>query len=189
MKTPILVQGNHENLKMRFWRTASLPLRSRRGTSLIEVLMAGAISMIVFGSILSTVMGISAMTILSKHYVQAMHVVRGQAEEVKGSPFAQITNSNAVVSYDAGPDNIFGSLDDLTGVLTVTVRDALDLDGDGNTAETTIDIDGDGVNDCLDFPVCSNPYTKPVRITFTWSERLWTINKNMVVSLDTLIAQ
>lgn len=186
-------QGLHTTMAAEAMKRATslipAPLRSRRGAGLLEVLVAGAISLIIFGSILSTVMGISAMTVLTKHYTQAMNVVRGQAEELKGSAFAQIANSNSVVSYDAGPDNVFGTFDDLTGTLTVVVRDALDLDSDNDTMETTIDIDGDGVNDCIDFPACTNPYAKPVRVSFTWSERLWTINKNMTVSLDTLIAQ
>jgi type II secretory pathway pseudopilin PulG len=170
-------------------RAAFRPLRSRRGASLVEVLVASGIALIVFASILSTVMGISAMTVLAKHYTQAMHVVRGEAEELKGVAFDDIVDSVSQVSYDAGPDNVFGTLDDLTGTLQVAVRDALDMDGDNNTVEATIDVNGDGVNDCLDFPACTDPYSKPVRITFTWNERLWSINKNLTVSLDTLVSQ
>lgn len=164
-------------------------LGSNRGVGLVEVLVAAGISLIIFGSILSTVMGISAMTVMSRHYTQVMHVVRGEAEELKGTAFDAIVNGASQVSYDAGPDNVFGNLDDLTGTLTVTVRDALDMDGDNNTAETSIDVNGDGVNDCTDFPACTDPYAKPIRISFTWNERLWSMNKNMTVNLDTLIAQ
>jgi type II secretory pathway pseudopilin PulG len=164
-------------------------LRSRRGASLVEVLVASGIALIVFASILSTVMGISAMTVLARHYTQAMHVVRGEAEELKGIAFDNIVNANSQVSFDAGPDNVFGTLDDLTGTLQVAVRDALDMDGDNNTVEAAIDVNGDGVNDCLDFPACDDPYTKPVRVTFTWNERLWSVNKNLTVVLDTLVSQ
>lgn len=163
--------------------------RSNRGIGLVEVLVAAGISLIVFASILSTIMGISAITFLSRQHTQAMHVVRGEVEELRGIEFDQIVNDNRQVAYDAGPDNLFGTGDDLTGTLTVEVRDALDLDGDNNTVENTIDVDGDGVNDCLDFPACADPYAKPVRVTFAWNARLWTINKNMAASVDTLIAQ
>lgn len=165
-------------------------LRSNRGMSLLEVLIASMIALIVFSSVLSTIMGITAMTAMAQHYTQVTHIVRGHAEELKGTAFAQIVNrTTAGVSYDAGPDNIFGNLDDFTGTLNVAVRDALDMDGDNNTAEATIDIDGDGVNDCIDFPACTDPYVKPVRITFTWNQKLWSLSKNMSVTIDTLIAQ
>lgn len=164
-------------------------LRSNRGTSLVEVLMAAGISLIVFSSILSTLLGISAMTAVARHYTQAMHVVRGQAEELKGTAFDQIINTNAQASYDAGTDAVFGTADDLRGTLSVTIIDTLDMDNDNNRVETSIDVDGDGVNDCFDFPACTDPYAKPAHITFTWNERLWSLNKNMSVTLDTLIAQ
>ncbi len=162
---------------------------SNRGAGLVEVLIAAGISMIVFVSILSTVSGISAITALSRHYTQAMHVVRGEAEELRGTQFSTIANSVAQVPYDAGSDNVFGTPDDLMGTLTVTVADRADFDGDNITGETTIDVNGDGVNDCTDFPACTDPYTKPVRISLNWSERFWSLNKNVTVSLDTLIAQ
>lgn len=151
--------------------------------------MASGIMVIVFTSILGTIMGVTAMSAMARHYVQAMHVVRGQMEELKGTAFNQITNSNAQASYDAGADHVFGTLDDFQGTLAVAVRDALDADSDGNTAEATIDVNGDGVNDCIDFPACTNPYVKPVRVGFTWSERLWGAEKNITVTLDSLIAQ
>lgn len=164
-------------------------LKNRRGTSLVEVLVAAGISLVVFASILSTIMGLTAMAAYSRHYAQAMHVIRGEAEELKGTAFADIANSVRQVSYDAGPDTVFGTADDMTGTLSVSLADMLDMDGDNNTAETTIDVDGDGVNDCLDFPACTDPYTKPVRITFVWSERLWGAQRNMSATLDALIAQ
>mgnify|MGYP000925233897 CR=1 FL=1 len=165
-------------------------LCSNRGMSLLEVLIASVIALIVFSSILATLMGITALTVMSQQYAQVSHVLRGHAEELKGTGFNLIVNSNnPAVSYDAGPDNLYGTLDDLKGTLTVQVRDAIDMDGDNNTAEATIDVDGDGVNDCLDFPACTDPYAKPVRITFTWSQKLWGLTKNMSMSLDTLIAQ
>lgn len=162
---------------------------SNRGVTLVEVLIAAGVALVVFVSILSTIMAITAMTMMSRHYTQAVHVVRGQIEELKGTAFAQIANTTTVVSFDAGPDNIFGNQDDLSGTLTVTVRDALDMDGDGDTMESSIDVDGDGTNDCIDFPVCANPYAKPIRVAFTWNARLWGMNKNMTVALDTLISQ
>lgn len=162
---------------------------SNRGASLVEVLIAAGVALVVFASVLSTIMGITAMAMMSRHYAQAMHVVRGQAEELKGTAFALITNTNSVVPFDAGPDNVFGTFDDLTGTLSVTVRDALDMDGDGDKMESAIDVNGDGSNDCLDFPVCADPYAKPVRVAFTWNARLWGMNKNMTVALDTLISQ
>lgn len=163
--------------------------RSNRGVSLVEVLVAAAISLIVFGSILSTATGMSAMAILGRHYTQAMHVVRGEAEELKGTEFAAIVSRTETASYDAGPDNAFGTMDDLEGTLRVQVQDLMDFDDDDDTAETTVDVNGDGVNDCMDFPACTDPYAKPVRITFTWVERMWGASKTMSVTLDTLIAQ
>ena len=63
------------------------------------------------------------------------------------------------------------------------------MDGDNDTGEATIDVDGNGVNDCIDFPACTDPYVKPVRVSFVWRERLWGGDKNMTVSLDSLVAQ
>lgn len=133
-----------------------------------------------FVSLITAFMAVKLTNVMAKHRVQAIQVARGQVELLKATAFAAITNSVAVAAYDAGPDGIWSTADDFTGTLTVTVADLADFDGDGNTAETAVDINGDNIND----PTAA----RPVRVTFTWAESVVGLTRNMTVTIDTLIA-
>ena len=151
------------------------------GFTLVEVLVAVGIAVALFASLAAAFLSVKSIAISSRHRIQALQVVRGQLELLKGTSFTLIANGvqNNVV-YDAGPDGLFGTADDLKGTLTTTVQDFLDMDGDGNATETSIDISGDGVNDPNS--------AKPVRVSFTWTERALGQNKTCTVFADTLIA-
>ncbi|MCG3177095.1 MAG: hypothetical protein MOGMAGMI_02061 [Candidatus Omnitrophica bacterium] len=133
-----------------------------------------------FVSLITAFMAVKMTNTMAKHRVQAIQVARGQVELLKATAFGAIANAVNVAAYDAGPDGIWGNADDFTGTLTVTVRDVADFDGDGNTAETAVDIDGDNVNDAT--------AALPVRVTFTWAESVLGLTRNMTVTIDTLIA-
>lgn len=167
---------------------------SRKGFTLVEVMIAMACSVTLFAGLVTAFLSVKATNMFARHHIQAMQVIRGRIELLKVTPFAAIvTSPPAVVPFDAGPDGIFwngiGADDDLKGTVTVTVGDFLDMDNDGKTlnngptfdpAETSIDIDGDGANDPL--------FAKPIRVEFTWNERVLGQNRICTASADTLIA-
>ncbi len=106
-------------------------LYSKRGFTLAEVMIAFAVSLALFAAVLAAYLGVKSLNLLAKHHMQAVEVVRGRVESLKVTAYAAIVNGTTTVSYDAGPDGIFGNADDLQGTLTVTVQDFLDYDGDG----------------------------------------------------------
>ncbi len=67
----------------------------------------------------------------------------------------------------------------MTGTLSTTLQDFLDFDNDGNMVEALINVDNSGGNDTV---------ALPVRVSFVWSEYVMGQNKNMSVSVDTIIA-
>lgn len=111
-----------------------------------------------------------------------MEVVRGKVEALKKTVYANINNSTQTVSLDAGRDGVFGTADDVQGTLTVAVQDFLDYDGDGNTTENRISVDSYGPGGT------NEDVAKPVRVTMTWTQKLLGQNRNLSVSVDTLIA-
>ena len=157
-----------------------MKVRSNKGYTLIEVMMAFGITMVLFGSLVVTFLAVKSINTMARHKIQALQVVRGQVENLKAGAFAAVVNSTTNASYDAGTDGVYGNADDMQGTLTTTVQDLMDFDGDGNTAETQINVDNTGGND-------SN--AAPVRISFTWNEWVIGQSRNMTVSVDTIIAQ
>ncbi len=151
-----------------------------RGLTLAEVVVAIGITALAFGSIFAAYGGVKAMTRFNRTQSEAAQVVRSQIELLKATAFANINNAttNNVV-FDPGKDGISGNADDRKGTLTVAVRDAADMDSDGNTAETTIDLDNDLTNDAN---------AKPIRVTFSWTEYMVGQKRNFSVFLDTLVA-
>lgn len=165
----------------------------RAGFTLVEVLMAFGISALFVGVMAATFLGISSTNATAQSHVQASQVIRGAIEELKAGAFNAIGAApgytgnppvrTTAVAYAAGPDNVFGTADDLTGTLTVTVADMLDMDNDGNTAEGWIDIDTQGpggVNDQI---------ARPVRVAFTWAQPIAGADKQYSLFADTLVAQ
>jgi type II secretory pathway pseudopilin PulG len=150
------------------------------GFTLVELLAAMGLGTVVFAALISAFLTVQSVNMLTKHRLQAVQVVRGQIELLKVTNYNLIADSVSTASYDAGPDGVFGTADDLQGTLTVTVQDVLDMDNDGNTTETSIDIDADGVND----PTVA----KPIRVALTWSQYVIGQSRNFTASADTLIS-
>ncbi len=160
---------------------AKLKLNKNSGFTLIEVLVGCGVLVLLMSSLAELFVGIKSTGAVNKGQLQAMEVVRGEVEALKDTAFGTVANSAAVVTYDAGADGVFGTADDLTGNLTVTQGDFADMDNDGNTAETAIDVNGDLVNDAT--------RTKPLRVSFTWTRRVHGQNKNFSYFVDVLIAR
>jgi len=148
--------------------------------TLVEVLVALVLTLLLFGSLLASILTVRSLGSLTRHKMQAVEVVRGRMEELKVTAFDQIVDSSVAATYDAGDDGLFGTADDRQGTLGVTVQDFLDMDGDGNVTETAIDLDGDAVNDAA--------FAKPVRVTFTWTQFVVGQSSTYSVSADTLVA-
>lgn len=160
------------------------------GFALMEVLVGGAIASFLFAAIMAGVLAIDLSNIMSKKQVQALFVIRGQIESLHATSFGSITDSVAQVAYDAGADNVFGTADDITGTLTTSVADAADFDNDGITAETALDVDGDGINDCKDtVAVCAEPYAKPVSVSFAWNVSILGVQRTFSMTVNTVIAR
>lgn len=154
-------------------------LKNDKGFTLVEIMIALAAMVTIFATMASAFVEIKSLNTISRHHVQAAEIVRGQIETLRGTAFTNIADGTTLVSFDAGSDGIFGDADDLSGTLTVTRGDFLDMDNDGNTAETAIDIDGDGINDSSAIPV---------RVTLTWTQWVVGKSKTFTVVADTLIA-
>ncbi len=166
-------------------------IKQESGFTLIEVMVAVGITAIVFAAILAAFLTVKSVNTMARHRIQAMEIVRSRIEQLKRNSFSCIPDENncgnagvvtvsSTVSYDAGADGVFGTADDFTGTLTTALQDGLDLDNDGNTAETAIDVNGDGINDPAD--------AKPVRVTFTWTQKIYGATKTYSVFADTLIS-
>ena len=151
------------------------------GFTLVEVMVTTGVSVLLLTGFLGSVTVSKSLNALSRHQMQALQVVKSQMELLKATAFSNIADSSAAnTTYDAGVDGTFGTADDLTGTLTVTRGDFLDMDADGNTAETAIDINGDGTNDTA--------YAVPVRVAFTWTQNIIGTSKSFTVSADTLLS-
>lgn len=154
-------------------------IRSQGGFTLAELTVALMIVVLVATAILGSILSLQSGKTLALHNAQAMNIARGAVETLKGMDFNAVADDVTTVPYDAGPDRVFDTADDFTGTLTVAVRDFLDMDSDGDAAETWIDVDGDGLNDAL---------AKPVRVSFQWMEHLSGQDRNMAVTIYTLVA-
>ena len=148
------------------------------GLTLVEVMFGLVIATTLFGSLIVSALAIRSLVSMNRHYVQAVNVARGALELMIGTGYGAAVDSNWQQAYDAGKDGVFGTGDDLFGTVLIQGRDFLDMDQDGVVNETTIDLDGDGVNDAA----------RPVRVTFQWREHLNGQDKNYSVWLDALIA-
>jgi len=172
-----------------------LKIKTEKGFTLVELLFSLAISVTLFTSLVLAFLLVQSTNMLVRHHMQAMEVVRGQVEQLKITAYNQIGYDEAginapnylgnppvrtlVLPFDAGTDGVFGNGDDMTGTVTVTVQDFLDMDDDGNVTETSIDIDGGG----NDPEAC-----KPVRVALTWTQYVLGQAKTFTASVDTLIA-
>jgi type II secretory pathway pseudopilin PulG len=155
-------------------------LRNRRGLTLAEVMVGLAVSLILFTSLIGVMVGFKQIGVVNRHHLQAIQVARGMIETLRHTAFVAIVDSSQVVPFDAGPDQVFGTGDDLTGTLDVLVQDSMDMDDDGDTEESWIDIDGDGNND---------QNAKPIQVSFTWTQQLLGQNRDFTQTINTLIAQ
>ena len=155
-------------------------IRSKKGYTLVEVMVGLGISVTLFASMVMAFLAIKSINMMARHKIQAVQVVRGQVENLKAGAFANIANATATASYDAGVDGTFGTNDDLQGTLTTTVRDMLDFDGDGNVNETQINVDNTGGNDST---------AVPLQVSFAWNETTLGQSRAMTVSVDTIISQ
>lgn len=149
-----------------------------KGLTLVEAMMGLAIATLLFASLVVAALAVRSLTSMNRHYIQAVNVARGAIETARGQGYGSVVDATWQQAYDAGADAQFGTADDLSGTVTVIVRDFLDMDGDGDSAETLIDLDGDGANDAA----------KPYRVTFQWNERVAGQTRPMSIWLDALIA-
>ncbi len=154
-------------------------MNQNKGFTLIEVLTALAVTATLLGSMVLAYLGVQSINQMSRHKIQAVQMVRGQIEDLKASNFAAITAGTKAASYDAGQDGVFGTSDDMQGTLSTILQDVLDYDNDGNVTESLINVDNSGGNDTV---------ALPVRVSFAWSEYVMGQNRNMSVSVDTIIA-
>ena len=154
-------------------------MHNKNGFTLVEVMMAIAISVSLFGSMAAAFLAVKSINMMARHKIQAVQVVRGQIENMKAATFATLANCVQQSSLDAGPDGTYGNADDIQGTVTTTVQDLADFDNDGNTAETQISVDGPGANDNV---------ALPVRVSIAWTEHVLGTTKNMSVFADTIIA-
>ncbi len=157
-----------------------MKIRSQKGYTLVEVLIGLAISFTLFGSMAVTFLAVKSINVMARHKIQVVQLGRGQIENLKAGAFTSIANATSTVAYDAGPDGTFGNADDMQGTLTTSVRDWMDFDGDGNSAETAISVDGAGANETN---------AVPLRVSFGWNEYVIGSTRAMTVSADTIIAQ
>lgn len=146
---------------------------------MVEVVISMLVSIFLFLAMFAGLLAIKSLSNFAERRTQAFGVVRGQIERLKGTPFDAIATVGPLDrAYDAGEDGVFGTGDDLTGSLSVLVQDFMDFDDDGDTDETGINIDNNG-----------GVMARPVRVTFTWNQRLLGQVVPMTVSLDTLISR
>ena len=154
-------------------------LCSERGFTLIEVLF----SSIVLAAVLSAMVGTFVLGRFSaakaRHHAQAMNLLREKVEELTSLPYANVVDEGpTAIILDSGLD-VGSAVDDIMGTLQVQVEDSLDLDGDADTVEEQIDVNGDGLND-----LC-----KPVTVTMVWQENSLGGAQNVTEILRTFISQ
>jgi hypothetical protein len=153
-------------------------LSNTKGMTLAEVMVGVLIATLLFGSLILSALAVRTLSVINRHSIQAINAARGALETIKGQGYGAAVNSSWQRAYDAGPDALFGTADDLVGTVTLSVRDYLDMDADEDLDEALIDVDGDGANDAA----------RPVRVTFTWQEVVKNQNRNFSVWFDTLMA-
>lgn len=165
--------------------------RGEGGFTLVELMTTFSVSAIVFAAILGAFLTVKSVNNTARHRMQAMEIVRSRVEQLKRTTLNCIPDEShcddltvvtvsSTVSYDAGADGTFGTSDDLQGTLTTALQDGMDMDNDGNSTETAVDVNSDGTNDIAD--------AKPVRVTFSWSQKVYGQTKTYSVFVDTLIS-
>lgn len=152
---------------------------NQKGITLVEIIISLGLSVFVFTALIGAFLGVKSLNDISKTYLQGSLIIRGQMEALKGTAFGLIADANVQTAYDAGPDATWGTVDDLMGTLTTMVQDAADFDADGVTAETDISVDGNASNDGV---------ALPVRVAFTWNQRVLGNNRDFTLTADTIIA-
>jgi prepilin-type N-terminal cleavage/methylation domain-containing protein len=152
---------------------------SRGGFTLAEVIIALLLLSLTAGGTLSAFLMGRISSYHSRYHVQAMNLLQAKVEELSGGKYEDVRDQGPLPAIiDAGSDLEWGTADDLLGTLWVEVNDSRDLDGDGDTGEEEIDLDGDGINDSC----------KPVRVSLTWTCLSYGGDTPMMVSLETFIS-
>lgn len=157
-----------------------MKIESKKGYTLVEVMIAIGISVTLLGSMLMAFVTVKSVNMMARHKIQAIQVVRGQIENLKAGAFTDIADGFTAEPYDSGVDGLFDTDDDMQGTLTTSAHDWMDFDGDGNTAEALINVDNTGANDST---------AVPVRVSFAWTEHTLGQDRPMTVSIDTIVAQ
>ena len=151
----------------------------KRGLTLVEMVISVLILGVVVGAMLGAFMTSRLGMFKAKFYMQAMNLLRYEMEELKNTPYGDISDSKYDTTIDTGSDPD-STADDLIGEVIVEVGDKEDLDGDEDTSEEEINIDNSGGND-----LC-----KPVYVTISWTiPLLGSGNKSESEELVTLISK
>ena len=151
-----------------------------RGITLTEAVVSVLILGIAIGAMVGVFMISKVSIIKAKHYIGVTNLLQYEMEELKDAVYDNVASAASQdITIDIGPDLTAGTSDDLTGQITVEVRDKEDLDGDTDTLETTIDVDGDGENDAC----------KPVYVTISWTSPGWGGGSSVSEGLATLISE
>jgi len=154
--------------------------RYKSGLTLVEALVSMLILGITVGAMLGVLMIGEVSAVKAKHNIEAMNLLRQKMEELKNTSYDDIKTVSAQnISIDIGQDLVRETSDDLWGVILVEVRDKNDIDGDSDTTEAEIDINGDGINDSC----------KPIYITISWTYPSWGGHSNVSEELVTLICK
>lgn len=143
----------------------------KRGFTLVEMVVSILILGIVAGAMIGTFMISKVSVVKAKYYIEVMNLLRGEIENLKNTPYVDI---QSVAAQDITIE------DNLVGQILVEVKDKDDFDGDGDTTEGAIDVDGDGTNDSC----------KPIYVTISWTSYTWGGgDSNVSEGLVTLISE
>ena len=169
----------HESLLSRTAFLNSDKPKNPKGFTLTEVIVALLLLTMATGGTLTAFLMGRVSSYHARYHAQAMNLLQAKVEELAAGSYKDVKDEGPLPAIiDPGLDLESGTKDDLLGSLWVQVNDRNDFDGDGNTAEQEIDLDGDGVNDPC----------KPVRVSLTWTSLSYGGDTPQIVSLETLIA-
>jgi len=167
------------NIQIRPHNKEAMKLR-RGGFTLIEVAIAVVLLALIIGGMLTCFVMGRISTFQSRYRLQAMSLVRAKAEQLLADEYDDVQSEGPIdLVLDPGQDGQWGTDDDMNGTMWVDVADLLDLDGDNDTAEPEIDVNGDGQND----------QCKAVSIRMDWTCPIYGSAKAMSTSMNTLIAK
>ena len=160
--------------------TEKCKAKKQTGFTLVEVVIALLLLGTTIGGMLSAFVMGRISTYNARYHAQAMNLIQAKAEELSADTYDKVQSEGPIETpLDYGPDKKWDTDDDLIGTLEVEVGDLYDQDADGETKEQEIDLDGDGKND----------QCKPVRVSFAWSSLAYGGQKQMRISVDTMIAK